>query len=943
MTVTALLVSHDGARWLPAVLAGLEDQRHRPAQVLAVDTGSTDNSLDLINAALDPACVSVHEGSFPQAVAHALPHITTEWVWLLHDDANPEPGALAALLEAAGSHDADVVGPKLREWPSLRRLLEIGVTISGAGRRETGLERGEYDQGQHDTIREVLAVNTAGMLVKRALLEELGGFDDALPVFGNDIDLGWRATRAGHKVVVAPQAVVFHAEAATRGVRRTSLTGRRTHREERRSALHTLLVNAAPRKVVLQGIRLFLGTFLRALGFLLARSPGMARDEVSALFSVYSHPGQIRAGRRARSELGDPSGERLKSLLAPWWLPYRHGIDFVSDVSTAVVNESRDSAERRRAARIAEGGPAGPGPDSEEGEELAPDSSLLARFVTSPAALLTAAFLLLSLWGAREAFHSITGGALSPSPESSSVWWRLATEGWHQIGQGTDAPAPAYLLPMAMVATILLGSAPAAMSLLFLLAVPVAAWGAWRFGLVAAELGSGRPASRWIVGWAALAYAAVPVASGAWGQGRFGVVASAALLPWLTHAALGLTDADPDRRWRAAWRSSLLLAVLTAFTPAAWLFAVGLVALTAGALFFLSRASLHDRSVWGPLLVVMLAPPVLLLPGAVGMLGHDVSALFLEAGRVMPLPGPMDIAAGRFDGPAAPHWIGLALVVPAVLAVFRSRSRLAVVGCWVVVTLAALLVAVLSHIEIELPAGSTRPGLGFLLVVSQGALIAAVMIAGHGLRESFVGANFGWRQPLAGVLAVVALVVPLGGLLWWWGDGANLLERPGGSEVPAYMVQAASEGAGHGVLMLSGDAEDGLRWRVHRGEGVTVGQDEILALTGPDAGLDADIATLVSDPTPELTESLPSRGIDYVVMPAPADPQVAATLDAATGLTQASTSDRATRAWQFDAGASADAIDGDGPWWHPWLLVFQIAAFLVVAVLCGPSRRKVDQ
>ena len=39
--------------------------------------------------------------------------------------------------------DADILGPKLREWPSLRRLLELGITISGTGRRETGLERGE--------------------------------------------------------------------------------------------------------------------------------------------------------------------------------------------------------------------------------------------------------------------------------------------------------------------------------------------------------------------------------------------------------------------------------------------------------------------------------------------------------------------------------------------------------------------------------------------------------------------------------------------------------------------------------------------------------------------------------------------------------------------------------------------------------------------------------
>ena len=88
------------------------------------------------------------------------------------------------------------------------------MTITGTGRRETGLERGEYDQGQHDEVREVLAVNTAGMLVRREVLEELGGFDAELPMFANDIDFGWRAALAGHRTLVVPQAVVFHAEAA---------------------------------------------------------------------------------------------------------------------------------------------------------------------------------------------------------------------------------------------------------------------------------------------------------------------------------------------------------------------------------------------------------------------------------------------------------------------------------------------------------------------------------------------------------------------------------------------------------------------------------------------------------------------------------------------------------------------------------------------------------
>ena len=196
---------------------------------------------------------------FPAALRAGLAHLDqlgadTEWVWVLHDDASPHPEALLALLAgAADDPDADVLGPMLREWPSLKRLLELGVTISGTGRRETGLERGEYDQGQYSEPRHVLAVNTAGMLVRRRVLDELGGLDDELPIFGNDLDFGWRAAAAGHKTVAVPQAVVFHAEAAHRGLRRTPLTGRHTHYQERRAALFTLLANSRSRRLAAAG------------------------------------------------------------------------------------------------------------------------------------------------------------------------------------------------------------------------------------------------------------------------------------------------------------------------------------------------------------------------------------------------------------------------------------------------------------------------------------------------------------------------------------------------------------------------------------------------------------------------------------------------------------------------------------------------------------------
>ena len=264
-----MLVSHDGERWLPTVLEGLAGQLAPVAHCVAVDTGSKDASADLLAEAFgaDGVIALPSSTGFPAALRAGLARLDqlgadTEWVWVLHDDASPHPEALLALLAgAADDPDADVLGPMLREWPSLKRLLELGVTISGTGRRETGLERGEYDQGQYSEPRHVLAVNTAGMLVRRRVLDELGGLDDELPIFGNDLDFGWRAAAAGHKTVAVPQAVVFHAEAAHRGLRRTPLTGRHTHYQERRAALFTLLANSRSRVWPLQAVRLAFGTF----------------------------------------------------------------------------------------------------------------------------------------------------------------------------------------------------------------------------------------------------------------------------------------------------------------------------------------------------------------------------------------------------------------------------------------------------------------------------------------------------------------------------------------------------------------------------------------------------------------------------------------------------------------------------------------------------------
>jgi GT2 family glycosyltransferase len=956
-TVTALLVSHDGARWLPAVLDGLAEQTRAPDRLVAVDTGSEDGSADLLRERLGAEVVHGLDPRTPYgtAVAWALEATprsgssddgSDEWVWLLHDDSAPAPDALERLLEAAGSGGSvDVVGPKLREWPSLRRLLEIGVTISGTGRRETGLERGEYDQGQHDRVRDVLAVNTAGMLVRRSLLERLG-LDPALPMFGNDLDFGWRAARAGARTIVAPDAVVFHVEAAHRGVRRRPVTGPRVRRHERRSALYTLLVNGSAAALPFQLVRLLLGSLVRAIGLVLVRAPGEAWDELVALGSVYARPDRVLAGRRRRRRTSTVSAREVRHLRAPFWVPYRHGLDFVTDLGVAVAHQATDMSAARRTSRAARATPSETGPVPDEAQNLPADTGLLTRLVSSPAAVMMTVLLLVALWSARDLVGAgmLSGGALLPAPDGATDWWRRYLSEVHDVGIGSVAPAAPYLLPLALTATVLLGKAWLAVDVLMLLAVPLAGYGGYR---LLVRLTGSVPAAV----WGGAGYGLLPVLTGAVQQGRLGTVAVSVLLPWLVGSAVHLAPGgSPDRRHRAVWRTSLWLALAAAFAPVLLVLATA-VAVVVVALGLAVGGPLWRRaSAWSPVLAPPLVALVLLLPWSLVSWQEDWGAAWLtEPGLTAPgLLGTLswtEMVFGRpgGEGAGAPWWLGLGVVLAAAVALARRDTRRRVLGAWVVVVVSLATAAALSAVTVALPWESVehRVWVGVPLLVAQGAAVCAAALAGAGVRSRLTGTSFGWRQPLGVAVVAFALLSPLAGTAWWaWAGSGDPVDRGPAHRIPSYMVDAAVSDPEQGILVVRGGPRRGFDYVLLHGAGLRLGDESVLPSTDRQQQLTDVVTGLVTAPQPEHVARLAGDGVGFVYAPPPADPGLTGNLDSVSGLTQGSATRPGARAWQVQADPEGGTPAVEPPGLRPWLLAGQGLAVLVAAVLAAPTRRR---
>lgn len=922
MKVTALLVSHNGRRWLPTVLAGLEQSTRLPDEVVAVDTGSDDESVALLGRAfgnevlrLDPG--TTYAAAVRAGLGQAPPAEPDEWVWLLHDDSTPAPGALATLVAAAGKapQDVAVLGPKIREWPSLKRLLEVGVTLTGTGRRETGLERGEYDQGQHDESHRVLAVNTAGMLVRRRVLEEVG-FDDNLPVLGTDLDFGWRVARAGHATIVVPEAVVFHDEASRRG-RRASRLVEHPGRQDREGAQYTLLVNSPAWTIPFRSVRMILGGLVRALGLLLVRAPGEAADEVVALVHVFSRPGRALSARRARAGAAKVPHQEVRHLLAPFWLPYRHGLDYLTDVGMALSDSIRVEAARRRPVGTEEHG-------------------LALRLLRSPTAwaIVTSFVLALVAGSSLLAGGPLHGGALLPAPDGVGHWWDVWSSGHQRIGTGTDAPGPAYLLPLALAGTVLLGKPGLVVGLLFVLAVPIAFVGALRLVRRVTE-------GTWAPLWAAAAYGLLPVLTGAVSQGRLGTVAGAAVLPWVATAALGLGATGDDaatRRWRAAWRTALGAGVLIAFVPPVWL--VMLLVLLFAAVTGATRGRLRE------LAIVALVPLLLVLPWAVVTLSAP-GAWLVEAGRAGAIPidiGFVDLLLGRTGGPGeAPGWLTAGLPLAGLAAFIRPETRVRVLQVWTVILASAIVLAAEARVLVTLPGVPVefRPWPGFLLLLMYGGFVLAAAIAADGAVKAASAASFSWRQPIAAVAALAAVAAPVLGIGWWvvHGDDPPLV-RSEPRQVPTYMRELAAGTDTNAVLVIDGGQGHGVEYQVLRSGVQHLGDDGVLAMTTPSAPFRELVTRLLSSARAEDAATLASYGVKYVYAPAPVAGAVSGGLDSANGFGGASAPGRGSRAWVVQEPTDLDSVDRGRDRLRPVWVAANALGLVVCVVLAAPERRR---
>ena len=769
--VRAIVVAHEPGEWFTECLQSLRDQDYAALSVTVVnvsperdgDAGGPPDVVDQVASVMPDATVMtvpdnpgfgpavnaaarlVIEGSLdasevdelpadpvpepgaapsPESITDGRPPGANDAAFLLicHDDVALAPDVVTRLVDEAVRRRAAVVGPKLTEWDNPGFLQCVGLSSDRMGVPVPLVTDGEYDQGQHDAVTEVLAVPSACLLIRTGVFDRLGGFDGAMTYHGEDLDLCRRVNLDGGTVLVAPGASVRH---------RGRLAERRPRRDRDllayRHQLRSILVCGSRSTLPAEALLMLGLTVLEASVALLA--------------------GRFR---------------RAAALLGAWWWNLLGLAEILS--RRRLVGDSPDDARVRGLTRRGEGSVARYVDRLVRGDASVEASGVLwgrrrrladAMRDTSiqTAALGWLVVMAIFIFGSR---HLLTRGVpvlgeVALLGESPAELFRAWFSEWREAGLGSNGPAPLAYGILGVASSVLAGAMGLTRTVLLLGLVPFGAVGLWRLLAPA-----GRRAQ--IVGL--VAFVAMPLPYNALANGVWSALALYGTLPWLClwlARVLGppsAAEVTPSKRfWLPTLMVGVLVALLGAFVPVAPLMLVMLVvALVVGGL--LTGSTRRILRLAGAAIGGLLVGWLLNRPAA----PTSLDGLFIGGGARPDAAGGLSVAELlRFDtGSAAGGRLIWGLLAAAALALIVTRGGWFVwtVRAWSLVLMSVLLALAAEHgwSRWDLP----RPEVLLAPAAFGVALAIALGAAGSGAKSA--------AKPLRRrILATVGLVALAGG------------------------------------------------------------------------------------------------------------------------------------------------------------------------------------
>lgn len=216
---SVVIPNWNGKRFLAGCLDSLLAQSYKHLEVIVVDNGSKDGSVEFLQEKYPQVRLITYAQNtgFSVAVNRGIQESYGEFVALLNNDTIVDVNWLAELVKALLEHpEVGSVGCKMLAYDDATML-----DGAGDGYRRGGLPgrigHREKDTGRFDVPRYILGACGGAVLYRHDLFDDIGYLDEDYFAYLEDVDFGLRAQSAGYKCFYVPTAIVYHLGCGTTG------------------------------------------------------------------------------------------------------------------------------------------------------------------------------------------------------------------------------------------------------------------------------------------------------------------------------------------------------------------------------------------------------------------------------------------------------------------------------------------------------------------------------------------------------------------------------------------------------------------------------------------------------------------------------------------------------------------------------------------------------
>ena len=283
---TVIIPNYNGLKFLPACLDSLKSQSRDDFEIVIVDNGSTDGSIEWIkDNGYEIIEVGFNSG-FAGAVNRGIRYAYTEYVILLNNDTTVDPQYVDMLIKAGDrSRKIFSISPMMIQSNNRHLIDDAGDGLCMLG---WGYQRGVGEPIEdYDISCDIFSACGGGALYRRDVFDKIGLFDEDFFAYLEDIDIGYRAKLAGYHNRYEPRAKVYHIGSATSGSKYNSFKVKLASR----NFIYLHHKNLATWQKICNFLPLLIGTILKAAFF---AKKGFLKDYIEGLSEGISERNKIK-------------------------------------------------------------------------------------------------------------------------------------------------------------------------------------------------------------------------------------------------------------------------------------------------------------------------------------------------------------------------------------------------------------------------------------------------------------------------------------------------------------------------------------------------------------------------------------------------------------------------------------------------------------------------